>query len=212
MQKFKPLPDCKRKEYDECRALLILKECLGDRYLDLQLADKPDLQGDNIGVEVTTATDRNYEEGLSNWLKAQECEDENQKQIYIERMRQLGYNYSEYAQTWNGYAPKLEMIINAIKSKTNKIQKGGYKCFPINELFIFTDVWMKDEVLLELEKDLREKNVFSIFECIHILEKGYLLFRINNSGYEKMEIDISEQSNRNIRARQIVENKCEEHK
>lgn len=76
IDKNKPLPEHTKLDYDECCALLVLKELFPDRYNTLEISDKPDLQGVNVGVEVTIADDKNHQEALKNWVKAYHCDDE----------------------------------------------------------------------------------------------------------------------------------------
>lgn len=85
IDKNKPLPDHTKLDYDECCALLILRELFPDRYSTLEIDDKPDLQGLKVGVEVTIADDRNRQEALNNWIKACYCDDEKKRKYYIER-------------------------------------------------------------------------------------------------------------------------------
>ena len=70
IEKDKPLPDHTKLDYDECCALLTLKELFPEQYSELILDDKPDLQGREVGIEVTIAGDRKHQEALSNWVKA----------------------------------------------------------------------------------------------------------------------------------------------
>ena len=94
IDKNKPLPDHTKLKYDECCAKLILEELFLDRYKNLLLADKPDLQGINVGIEVTTADDHNKQESMSNWVKAYNCQDEKARNNKIERLAQLGVKYT----------------------------------------------------------------------------------------------------------------------
>ena len=79
IDKNKPLPDHTKLDYDECCAKLILEELFPNRYHNLLLADKPDLQGTNVGIEVTIANDSKMQEALNNWVKAYNCSDEKKK-------------------------------------------------------------------------------------------------------------------------------------
>ncbi len=63
------MPDHTIIDYDECCALLILKELFPERYTDLVLDDKPDLQGRKIGIEVTIAIERDHQEAVIIGLK-----------------------------------------------------------------------------------------------------------------------------------------------
>ena len=81
----KPLPDHTKLDYDECCAKLILEELFSKRYGQLTLADKPDLQGDGVGIEVTIANDPKMQEALGNWEKAYWDTDERKKAHHIKK-------------------------------------------------------------------------------------------------------------------------------
>ena len=201
----KPLPDHTRLDYDECCALLILKELFPERYYDLKIADKPDLQCEKIGVEVTIASDRKHQEALNNWVKANYCEDKNKKQKYVDRMSQLGVKYTGGMQTWPGQVPSFKEVRTAVNLKVEKLRKGNYSKCEVYELFIFTDTWMHEDIVQEAKEYFDFNNIFDFYRKIYILEKNYLLFCFEKDNIERIEIDTIEQTDRNIRARQMVE-------
>lgn len=205
IDKDKPLPDHTKLDYDECCALLILKELFPDRYRVLEISDKPDLQGLNIGVEVTIADDRNHQEALNNWVKAYNCDDEKRREQYIERMKQLGVTYTGGIQSWPGWNPSFKYVKEAVNTKIKKVKFGKYKHFLSYELFIFTDTWMHETILKEAEKFFTDNNVFEYFNRVYILENGFKLNIFEQNNYQNVVIDIAEQSERNIRARRMVE-------
>lgn len=205
IDKKRPLPDHTKLDYDECCAYLILKELFPDKYSDLEIKDKPDLQCDELGIEVTIATDRKYQEALNNWVKACNCEDDIKRQKYITRMKQLGVVYTGGIQSWPIYAPSIEMISKAVRSKITKLQKGDYRKYDHYELFVFSDLWMHEGVLNKVIEMLNDNGAFEFFNKIYILEIGYVLHIFEKDNYSFIEIDKEEQSNRNIRAREMVE-------
>ena len=205
IDKNKPLPDHTKLHYDECCALLVLKELFPDRYSKLEISDKPDLQGVNVGVEVTIADDRNHQEALNNWVKAYHCDDEKKRENYIECMKQLGVTYTGGIQAWPGQVPSLKYVKESIHAKIKKLKTGNYKRFLNDELFIFTDTWMHKTLLNEVEKFLADNKVFEFFSRVYILEQGSNLHIFEENYYKKVIIDVSEQTDRNIRARRIVE-------
>jgi len=205
IDKNKPLPDHTKLDYDECCALLTLKELFPDEYGDLKLSDKPDLQGAEVGVEVTIADDRVYQETLNNWVKAVSCDDEKQKEKYIERMKQLGTPYTGGVQTWPQWNPSFSDIQTAVMSKVKKLGNGGYKFFQTYELFIFSDVWIHGTIIADVMELFCDNHVFDFYKKVFILEKGYILHIFTVRKYTMVEIDITEQSERNKRARKMVE-------
>lgn len=205
IDKNKPLPDHTKLDYDECCALLTLKECFPDEYSNLELNDKPDLQGEKVGVEVTIADDRIHQETLSNWVKAVSQEDDKKKEKYIERMAQLGTPYTGGVQTWPKWNPSFSDVKTAVISKLKKLRNGSYKSFPTYELFVFTDAWIHEQIALEAIDFFNDNQVFNDYRKIFIFEKGRFLHIFTKAGYKMVEIAVSEQTDRNIRARKMVE-------
>ena len=205
IDKNKPLPAHTKLDYDECCALLVLKELFPDRYSTLEISDKPDLQGVNVGVEVTIADDKNHKEALNIWVKACHCDGAKKRKYYIERMKQLGVTYTGGIQAWPGQVPSLKYVKESIHAKIRKLKAGNYKRFLNDELFIFTDTWMHETLLNEAEKFLADNKVFEFFSRVYILEQGSNLHIFEENYYKIVIIDVSEQTDRNIRARRIVE-------
>lgn len=201
----RPLPDHTKLDYNECCTFLILKELFPDRYKTLEISDKPDLQGDNVGVEVTIAGDKNHMEALNNWVKACHCVDAKKRESYIKRMEQLGVVYTGGIQSWPEQISSVKYIIEAVNTKMKKVQQGKYKYFPEYELFIFTDTWMYKTILKETEKFLAGSNAFEFFNRIYVLEIGIRLHIFEKENYQKVTINTSEQSERNIRSKRMIE-------
>lgn len=205
IDKNKPLPEHTKLDYDECCALLVLKELFPDRYSILEISDKPDLQGVNVGVEVTIADDKNHQESLKNWVKAYHCNDEKKRKRYIERMKQLGVEYTGGIQSWPGRVPSLKHVKESVNTKIGKLKSRNYEEFPSYELFIFTDTWMHENILEEMEKFLADSNAFKAFNRVYVFEQESNLHIFEENNYQRVVIDITEQSERNIRARRMVE-------
>ena len=205
IDKNKPLPDHTKLAYEECCALLVLKELFPDRYSTLEISDKPDLQGVNVGVEVTIADDKNHQEALKNWVKAYHCDDEKKRKRYIGRMKQLGVEYTGGIQFWPGRVPSLKYVKESVNTKIGKLKSRNYEEFPSYELFIFTDTWMHENILTEMEKFLADSNVFKYFNRVYVFEQESNLHIFEENNYQRVVIDMKEQPERNIRARKMVE-------
>ncbi|MBQ9304502.1 hypothetical protein, partial [Butyrivibrio sp.] len=201
----KPLPEHTKIDYDECCALLILKELFPKEYSTLVIADKPDLQGNDVGIEVTIAGNKKHLEAFNICVKANNSDNLEKKHYYIERLKQLGIKYTDGFQVWPGVKPSYEYVKKAVESKVKKLNSGGYKHFDRYELFIFTDTWMTESIITEAMSHFCNASVFDSYKKIFVLEKGYKLHVFTDTGCQIIEIDISEQSERNIRARRIVE-------
>lgn len=120
-------------------------------------------------------------------------------------MKQLGVIYTGGIQSWPGRVPSLKYVKEAVNTKLKKVRFGKYKYFLNYELFIFTDTWMHEIILKEAEEFFANNNVFECFDRIYVLERGYKLHIFQESNYQKKIIDIIEQSERNRRARMLVE-------
>ena len=201
----KPLPDHTKLDYDECCAFLILKELFPDRYIGLKVMDKPDLQTDDTGIEVTWAADRKHQEALKNWIIACSSEDENIIRRSTDRMEQLGVKYTGGVQGWQNYNPSFELIEEAVKQKIKKKQSGYYKFFHTYELFIFTDVWMHYDMVKRVKDFFVITNVYKDYSKIYILSQGCELHIFKEDDYDSIIIDSGIQSDRNMRARRMVE-------
>ena len=207
IEEGKPLPDHTKLDYYECCAKLILEELFPDQYHNLLLADKPDLQGIDVGIEVTIANDRKMQEALGNWIKANNCSDEKKKGRYIDRMAQLGVKYTGEVQGWPGFSPSFDLTRDAVESKVNKLKRGNYKPFERYELFIFTDTWYYEGLVDVAKEYLFSDAVSEYYKTIYVLSEGADLhvFETDIRVHHNIRIDTSEQSDRNIRARQMVE-------
>lgn len=59
-----------QKRFDEYFAKVVLEYCFPERYHDLKVKDKPDLQGDGLGVEVKNCMPKEDAEAFNLWNKA----------------------------------------------------------------------------------------------------------------------------------------------
>lgn len=207
IDKTKPLPDHTKLNYDECCAKLVLEELFPEKYHDLLISDKPDLQGLNVGIEVTNADNEEHREALKLWYTMPYVDD-NKKSRNIARMAQLGVKYTGGIQLWPSFSPKFDAVQQTILNKRQKLNNGNYKLFNRNELFVFTDTWFTDEVIAKAKDFLFTENTTGDFQVIYVLSQGVNLhiFDVLTRSYRYIQIDTSEQSNRNIRARQMIEN------
>lgn len=207
IDKNKPLPDHTRLDYYECLAKLVLEELFPDQYHNLDLKDKPDLQGENVGIEVTIANDPKWQELVSNWVKANHCKNKNDYLRHVGRMRQLGVEYTGGVQVWPAQRPTFDFIRQSVEKKIQKLKKGEYKYFTRYELFIFTDTYFFDCITEEAKCYLFNGSVNDYYKTIYILseENELHIFRVETGKYEIIIIDNTEQTHRNLRARRMVE-------
>lgn len=197
-----PLPEHTKIDYNECYALLILTDLFPKRYMGLQIQDKPDLQSENLGVEVTIACDEIHQEACNNWVKAYYTNDEKKRTRAIERMKQLGVEYTGGIQAWPGRVPTIKYLIQAVSNKVCKYLAGGYKNYDEMELFVFYDMWMTEKLIEESKDYFSRENVYSIFEKIYVLEEGNYLHIFEKKDYHMYTI--TDGYERSIRAVQII--------
>ncbi len=207
IEQDKPLPSHTKIDYNECCAKLILEELFPDRYSNLLLADKPDLQGSNVGIEVTIANDPKMQEALNDWIKAYYCTDPKLQHRYIERMQQLGVTYTGGVQAWPTVPPTFSLTKEAAEKKILKLKSGNYRFFQRYELFIFTDIWYHEGVIKDAKKYFFSTSINDFYKTVYVLSQGSDLhvFETDIKQYRNIKIDTPEQSNRNIRARSMVE-------
>lgn len=207
MDRNKPLLGHTKIDYDECCAKLTLEDLFPERYGELKLSDKPDLQGKDVGIEVTIANDRKIQEALNNWITAYHTEDEKIKKRCIDRMAQLGVKYTGGVQSWPLCAVSFDLTKKSIDSKISKLKKGGYLPFPRYELFIFTDTWFYDEILDEAKQYMFRKEISDYYKTIYVFSEGIVLhvFETDLCLYKKIQIETTEQTKRNCRARELIE-------
>ncbi|MCR5090390.1 MAG: hypothetical protein K6C08_12880 [Oscillospiraceae bacterium] len=203
----KPLPDHTRLDYDECCAKLILEELLPERYAQLELADKPDLQGQDVGIEVTVANDPKMQEALNNWIKANSDTNEEMKALHVARMAQLGVIYTGGVQSLPGGSPTFQWVKTAVERKIEKLKNGHYSHFPRYELFVITGTWFWDGIVQQAEEFFFSGAVKSWYKTIYVLSEGADLhiFETDLQKHVNIQINNAQQTDRNIRARRMVE-------
>ena len=122
-------------------------------------------------------------------------------------MAQLGVDYTGGVQVWPDFGNTFDLTRKAVESKIKKLKKGNYKSFDRYELFIFTDTWYYENIVEDAKKYLFDDRISEHYKTVFVLSQGTELhvFETDIKSYRKIKIDSSEQFDRNIRARQMVE-------
>lgn len=190
-------------KYEENIAKLILERIVFNNSLVFQNADRPDLQNDNlgIGVEVTQAVDPKEAEIDSLYSQytdpddsffVNEMSDEEKKaqrkrkQWLIEKgIKNPGIplltstNFTKGIES-NAY----DVFYNAVKTKLEKLNEGGYRIYSLNCLFILSKLcieekWCPDllEQLISISKNYENQytKIYALFLrkfiCFDLLTK-----------------------------------------
>lgn len=205
IQKGRPLPSHTKLDYDECYAKVILEKFFPEKYVDLQIADKPDLRDtpNNIGIEVTSAIPQNEQEALSLACKIPYLEKQEQNKR-IAYLKGKGYSYSEYvmAHPGRGYAwvgleyPDIKDtwcndFLLAVETKMKKLNNGGYAPMAQYDLFVnselFIDDWMPDELLKVLIKYSQQDVCYSFIYLLAL--NGLFVFDLKKQKVLLVETD-----------------------
>ena len=172
-----PLPNHTKLDYYECYAKIALSQLLSRNYKNLIVKDKPDLQfsDGSSGIEVTQAIDpaqqraeRLYTEIVYGLVRS--------KEGALQEIRNCGCKYENGILMGKTGTDSFNLILQAIKAKLEKINKGGYDYFHHYDLFVFSDIY-DDDIMLKnaLSSMLALSGKYNLFfEKIWVLVPGSL--------------------------------------
>lgn len=154
--------------WEECYAKLMLEKLFPDRFYQLSIVDKPDLQNPdiNIGIEVTTAIPSKVKENDRLFSRLTH-DDGNPKhrERSLNRVAQLGGEYYEegYMFSWAG-TRDIKEVYSALENKLTKLNSGKYTPFEKQYVFITeNDISIKLDCLNEIHaKFSKMQNSFSV--------------------------------------------------
>ena len=201
-----PLYSHTKFDYWECYAKIVLEDLLSDKFCDLILADKPDLQDKNggVGIEVTRAenpkqieAERLYS-GL--YYKAGKYRARD-----IERIEQLGAKVC-FGFMWGiKGTDSFERINTSIDAKCKTLSKGEYQDFKEYHLFLFSSIYAVDDMLKEELKHLVLNDIGKFYRIIYILVPGGMYcFDLDSETYKTFDIDSKKQFEHATNARRMV--------
>lgn len=141
-----PLPAHTKLKYEECLAKVILEKLFPNRYGTLEIADKPDLRDTqhDIGSEVTSAGSSKDREADRLWTITNFMDESEKKARSIDRLRQLGIEYTGGEQLWpaKSFCPsRFETspafhLFQAYRGKVQKLNQGHYVEMSEYDLFV----------------------------------------------------------------------------
>lgn len=159
--------------FEENVAKLILEKIAFNGSIEFTNADRPDLQNGNfgIGIEVTQAVDPKEAEIDSLYSKykdpsdsffANEMSDEEKNKQRKRKQRLIkdgienpdgplciGKNYSKGTES-----PAYDVFYNAVKTKLEKLNEGGYRIYSLNCLFVLSELYIEEKWCPELLEQL----------------------------------------------------------
>lgn len=207
IDKNKPLPQHTKLDYWECYAKIVLEELFPEKFCDLRLADKPDLQDNDgcVGVEVTIANNPKQLEAESLYSTLY-YKSEKQKAYDIERIEKLGAKVHDGFMMGIKGTDSFERINATVDRKCKTIAKGGYKAFEGYHLFVFSSICAVDYMLQEELRYLITENIGKFYRVIYVLVPGGMYcFDLIKKGYTVFDIDSNMQHKQATKARQMVE-------
>ena len=207
IDKNKPLPPHTKLDYWECYAKIVLEELLPEKFTNLMLADKPDLQDNDgcVGVEVTRAENPKQVEAESLYSTLH-YKNEKKKAHDIDRIEKLGARVHDGFMMGITSNDSFEFINSAIDVKCKTLLKGGYKEFNEYHLFLFSPIYAVDYMLQEELQYLIAEDIGKFYSVIYVLVPGGMYcFDLTTNEYKVFDIDSNMQHRQATKARQMVE-------
>lgn len=204
-----PLPKHTKLNFYECYAKIVLEDLYPTEFFNLEINDKPDLQMINkeYGIEVTNGNDKDdiKAEKLYTDLHFNRIRD---KSKTIKEIEKCGSKLEDGFLIHKPGVDSFDLILKSFNDKLSKLNNAGYKYFKRNCLFVFSDIYADEEMIIKAIKDMQDKqyNKHKQFYKVFVLVPGacYCLNLYDNS-FEIKPIDSSLQVNQSNRARTLVE-------
>ena len=171
------LPSHMGKDIWEEYARVVLNWLDSGKYSGLTLADKPDLMdviGD-LGVEFTWSLPEESKEIDVLYARLRAEENPKRRSRVEERLAQLGAKVDKYSCLHPTGHDDFLLIHESHRAKLELLNKGGYKPFNHNHLFIMSDI-LADEAMLKaalIEFEQVSDNFDNSFEQIIVAVPGY---------------------------------------
>ena len=207
-----PLPRHTRYSWEECYAKVVLEEFFKEKFKDLNIKDKPDLQNEvlSIGIECTVSIDKESIEAENLYSELTYGKSKNTDKCK-ERIKRLGGNITEYSM-FESRTVSLKSILGAVKTKLKKLNGNGYKIFEKNYLLIRDCIYIPNQQIKGLQYSIGiiQSKYPVEFDKIYILLNSKLI-ELNMIDYTNkcIEFDSNTQYELAEKARNIVVEKEE---
>ncbi len=181
----------RQKRFEEYFVKVILEYCFPEKFSDLHVSDKPDLQSSQgIGIEVTNCMPTEVAEAFNLWHRVAKEGDQTPLRI-LERLEQLdAVQLDEKGLIWNQrtYTDNIDKspvkdFLDAVEKKVERLNNSDYERLDRYELFvnsfIFIPYYQFDAVVKRL-KSINNKALK--FSTIYLLtnEQKLLAFDMDN--------------------------------
>ena len=179
-----------QKRFDEYFAKIILEQCFPEKFIDLQIADKPDLRsGSEIGIEVTNCMPKEAVEAFNLWHRVAKQGEQTPPRI-LERLEQLKDTVHREGDEliWEQGScveddidnSPIKEFINAVASKVERLNSANanYAKMKSYELFVnsFIDISTIKQMYALLERIKTLNNKPKKFENIYLITSNQKLF------------------------------------
>lgn len=207
-----PLPRHTKYSWEECYAKVVLEEFFKEKFKDLNIKDKPDLQNEvlSIGIECTVSIDKESIEAENLYSELTYGKSKNLDKCK-ERIKRLGGNITEYSM-FESRTVSLKSILGAVKTKLKKLNGKGYKIFEKNYLLIRDCIYIPNQQIQGLQYSIGiiQSKYPVEFDKIYILLNSKLI-ELNMIDYTNkcIEFDSNTQYELAEKARNIVVEKEE---
>ncbi|HIZ46836.1 MAG TPA: hypothetical protein IAA19_07465 [Candidatus Olsenella pullistercoris] len=180
-------------------------------YSGLTTADKPDLvdEANDLGVEVTWSLPEGSQEIDALYLRLCTEKDSKRRSYIEERLSQLGAKVNKYVCLHPTGHDDFLLIHKSHEAKLELLNKGGYRPFRHNHLFVMSDI-LADETMLQaalIGFRRASTNYKHSFERIIVAVPGYVYkFNLVNFSYHVTTLPSSKQYDLAMTARSNVLN------
>lgn len=180
-----------QKRYEEYFVKVILESCFPDKFVDLQISDRPDLRsGTNVGIEVTNCMPQKGVEAFNLWHRVAKQREQTPTRI-IERLEQLkevehdgtGLVWQQGTYTDNIDNSPIKHFLNAVEKKVERLNSNNadYAEMKSYELFVNSFIFIPNYqigAVLERLQELNDKP--RRFDYIYLLtnEQKLLIFNM----------------------------------
>lgn len=192
-------------------ARVVLKWLQPADYSGLITTDKPDLvdAANNLGVEVTWSLQEGSQEIDALYLKFCAEEDPKRRNYIEERLSQLGAKVNKYLCLHPTGQDSFSLIHESHEMKLELLNKGGYRLFKHNHLFVMSDI-LADETMLKaalIKFERASVGYKNSFERIIVAVPGYVYeFDLVDFSYRVVELPSNTQYDLAMAARSNVLN------